>query len=281
MLEKEGDVACVLAEPVRCTTVNPPPEGYWQLVREACDRHGVLLVFDETAVCLGRTGTMYAFENFGVVPDIVTLGKGLGGGVFPLAAVVARRGLDCAGDVALGHYTHEKSPVACAAGLAAIEYIEEHDLLVRARELGARTLDSLNALKRRHPLVGDVRGIGLAMGLELVREDGTPAEAEADRALYACLRRGLSFKVSGGQLPDPDPAADRQRRRNAPRPRRTRRVPRRSRGGSRHQPQRGLIHGHEHSSRQPVCFVDPRPAVHLQRGEGRHAPGLVYLGRRL
>ncbi|GAB7024434.1 (R)-1-hydroxy-2-aminoethylphosphonate ammonia-lyase [Salidesulfovibrio brasiliensis] len=200
VLEKEGDVACVLAEPVRCTTVNPPPEGYWQLVREACDRHGVLLVFDETAVCLGRTGTMYAFENFGVVPDIVTLGKGLGGGVFPLAAVVARRGLDCAGDVALGHYTHEKSPVACAAGLAAIEYIEEHDLLVRARELGARTLDSLNALKRRHPLVGDVRGIGLAMGLELVREDGTPAEAEADRALYACLRRGLSFKVSGGNF---------------------------------------------------------------------------------
>lgn len=200
VLEKEGDVACVIAEPVRCTTINPPPPGYWRLVREACDRHGALLVFDETAVCLGRTGTMYAFENFGAVPDIVTLGKGLGGGVFPLAAIVARRGLDCAGDVSLGHYTHEKNPVACAAGLAAVEYIENHGLLERTRHLGTETLAALGTLADRHSLVADVRGVGLAMGMELAREDGSPAEDEADRVLYACLRRGLSFKVSGGNF---------------------------------------------------------------------------------
>ena len=201
VLEKEGDVACVLAEPVRCTTVNPPPEGYWPMVREACDRHGALLIFDETAVCLGRTGTMFAFENFGVVPDIVTLGKGLGGGVFPLAAMVARRDFDRAGNIALGHYTHEKSPVACAAGLAAIEVIERDGLLSRARSLGEATLDRLRAMAKDHPLVGDARGIGLSMGVELVRgPDRTPATDEADKVLYRCLSRGLSFKISGGNF---------------------------------------------------------------------------------
>ena len=201
VLEKEGDVACVLAEPVRCTTVNPPPDGYWPMVREACDRHGALLIFDETAVCLGRTGTMFAFENFGVVPDIVTLGKGLGGGVFPLAAMVARRDFDRAGNIALGHYTHEKSPVACAAGLAAIEVIERDGLLSRARSLGEATLDRLRAMAKDHPLVGDARGIGLSMGVELVRgPDRTPATDEADKVLYRCLSRGLSFKISGGNF---------------------------------------------------------------------------------
>ncbi|MGE4290727.1 MAG: aspartate aminotransferase family protein [Desulfovibrio sp.] len=200
VLEKEGDVACVLAEPMRCTTVNPPPPGYWTAIRKACDRHGALLIFDETALCLGRTGTMYAFENFGVVPDIVTLGKGLGGGVFPLAAMLARTDLDRAGDIALGHYTHEKSPVACAAGLAAIEVIEREDLLVRTRALGAAVLDKLRGWIAVHPLVGDARGLGLCLGLELVRADATPATNEADSVLYRCLERGLSFKVSGGNF---------------------------------------------------------------------------------
>jgi len=200
VLEKEGDVACVLAEPVRCTTVNPPPDGYWPLIREACDRHGALLIFDETAVCLGRTGTMFAFENFGVTPDIVTLGKGLGGGIFPLAAIVARRDFDRAGNIALGHYTHEKSPVACAAGLAAIEVIEREGLLSRARALGLAVLDRLRAMADAHPLVGDARGIGLSMGVELVLSGNQPATAEADKVLYRCLERGLSFKISGGNF---------------------------------------------------------------------------------
>ncbi|MDD3313845.1 aspartate aminotransferase family protein [Pseudodesulfovibrio sp.] len=200
VLEKEGDVACVLAEPVRCTTVNPPPEGYWPFIRQACDRHGALLIFDETAVCLGRTGTMFAFENFGVTPDIVTLGKGLGGGIFPLAAIVARRDFDRAGNIALGHYTHEKSPAACAAGLAAIEVIEGEGLLCRARALGLAVLDRLRAMADAHPLVGDARGIGLSMGVELVLPDNQPATAEADKVLYRCLSRGLSFKISGGNF---------------------------------------------------------------------------------
>ena len=205
VLEKEGDVACVLAEPMRCTTVNPPPEGYWPLIREACDKHGALLIFDETALCLGRLGTMYGFENFGavpevLVPDMVVLGKGLGGGVFPLAALVARRDLDRAGDIALGHYTHEKSPVGCAAGLAAIEVIEGEGLLARARTLGAAVLEELRGFARLHPLVGDARGLGLSLGIELTRADDEPATQEADAVLYRCLERGLSFKISGGNF---------------------------------------------------------------------------------
>nr|MBC8460480.1 aspartate aminotransferase family protein [Deltaproteobacteria bacterium] len=127
ILEKEGDIAAVISEPIRSTPYIPRPE-YWQVVRRACDKHGALLIFDEIPHALGRTGKMFTFENFDVLPDMVVIGKGLGGGVFPLAALIAREGLNVAGDRALGHYTHEKSPVGCAAALATIEYIEKHHL---------------------------------------------------------------------------------------------------------------------------------------------------------
>lgn len=202
VLEREGDVAAVVAEPIRCTYVVPPPPGYWRAVRKACDRHGALLIFDETAVCLGRTGKMFAFENYGVVPDMVTIGKGLGGGIMPFAALIAREDLDLAPDRALGHYTHEKNPVACAAALATLDYIESHGLLERASRLGHRAMARLEFLKSGFRMIGDVRGLGLIFGAELVadRESKTPAAGPADRIMYACLRRGLSFKVSRGNF---------------------------------------------------------------------------------
>ena len=123
VLEKEGDIAAVIAEPVRGTSYIPRPD-YWQTIRRACDRYGALLIFDEIPHALGRTGKMFTCENFEVVPDILVIGKGLGGGIVPLAAVIARESLDIAANRALGHYTHEKSPVACAAALATIGYIE-------------------------------------------------------------------------------------------------------------------------------------------------------------
>jgi 4-aminobutyrate aminotransferase len=104
VLEKEGDIAAVIAEPVRSTPYIPRSE-YWQAIRKACDRHGALLIFDEIPHALGRTGKMFTCENFGVVPDILVIGKGLGGGVFPLAAIIARGDLDIAADRALGHFT--------------------------------------------------------------------------------------------------------------------------------------------------------------------------------
>ncbi len=202
VMEKEGDVAAVIAEPIRCTAVNPPPPGYWRQVREACDRHGALLIFDETAVCLGRTGRMFACEHDGVVPDILILGKGLGGGIFPLAAIVARVDLDVAPEKALGHYTHEKNPVACAAALATIDVIRSQGLVTRSAELGRRAMDRLAMLQDTQPLIGDVRGRGLLFGLDLVvdRHTKTAAVEQADHILYACLEQGLSFKISHGSF---------------------------------------------------------------------------------
>jgi 4-aminobutyrate aminotransferase len=199
VLDKEGDVAAVVAEPVRSTPHVPHPD-YWRRVREACDRHGTLLVFDEIPQGLGRTGRMFASEHFGVVPDIVVLGKGLGGGVFPMAAIVARPHLDVMADRALGHYTHEKSPVGCAAALATIEVIEAEGLVGRARELGAHALARMAAMATRHPLIGDVRGLGLLLGMELVRSRETKERAveEAEAVMYLALERGLSFKVTAG-----------------------------------------------------------------------------------
>jgi len=201
ILEKEGDVAAVIAEPIRSTPYIPKPE-YWQAIRRACDRHGALLIFDEIPHSLGRTGRMFTFENFGIVPDMVVIGKGLGGGVLPLAAVIARENLDVAAERALGHYTHEKNPVLCAAALATIEYIENHGLVAHARELGGYTLERLIEMKGRHPLIGDVRGLGLFLGIELVkdRETRERASEEAEAVMYAALSRGLSFKTTMGNI---------------------------------------------------------------------------------
>jgi (R)-1-hydroxy-2-aminoethylphosphonate ammonia-lyase len=201
VLEREGDVAAVVAEPVRSTPAIPHPE-YWPRIRAACNRSGALLIFDEIPQCLGRTGRMFASEHWGVVPDILVLGKGLGGGILPMAAIVTRPDLDVMADRALGHYTHEKNPVTCAAALATIDYIEKEGLVDRARELGAHALARMSELARRHRLIGDVRGLGLLMGIELVqdRETRAPATDEADRVMYEALERGLSFKVSAGNV---------------------------------------------------------------------------------
>jgi 4-aminobutyrate aminotransferase len=201
ILEKEGDIAAVISEPIRSTPYIPKPE-YWQKIRRACDRHGALLIFDEIPHCLGRTGKMFTFENFGVTPDMVVIGKGLGGGIFPLAAIIAHEELDVAADRALGHYTHEKSPVGCAAALATIEYIEHHNLVEHARDLGKYSLNRLHEMKERHALIGDVRGLGLFLGIELVKNRDTRERAsdEAEAVMYAALSKGLSFKTTLGNI---------------------------------------------------------------------------------
>ena len=200
VLGKEEDVAAVVVETIRCTDVQIPPPAYYRTLRDACDRHGALLILDEVPIGLGRTGMMFAFEHCGIVPDMVVMGKGLGGAVFPMAALIARRELDIAGDRALGHYTHEKSSVGCAAALATLDVIEEERLLERALTLGARALAQLREVAARHPLVGDVRGIGMLLGVELVRKDGTAARREAERVMYGCLSRGLAFKIGQGNV---------------------------------------------------------------------------------
>src|SRR5512137_1714691 len=200
VLGKEEDVAAVVVETIRCTDVQIPPPAYYRILRDACDRHGALLILDEVPICLGRTGTMYAFEHYGIVPDMVVLGKGLGGAVFPMAALIARRDLDVAADRALGHYTHEKSSVGCAAALATLDVIADERLCERSVRLGERAMGRMRLLKERHALVGDIRGIGSLLGIELRRPDGSPAREEAESTMYECLSRGLSFKVGQGNV---------------------------------------------------------------------------------
>jgi 4-aminobutyrate aminotransferase len=201
VLEKEGDVAAVLGETVRNIPLIPPPD-YWRKVRAACDKHGALLILDEIPTGLGRTGRMFACEHHGVVPDMLVIGKALGGGIMPLAALLARDGLNVAADRAIGHYTHEKSPVAAAAALATIEYIESEKLLQKTREMSAFALRELEAMKRRNEIIGDVRGLGLILGVELVRNRATMERDTdaADQVMYEALSRGLSFKVAMGNI---------------------------------------------------------------------------------
>src|SRR5437867_8212471 len=201
VLDKEGDVAAVIGETVRCTPFIPPPD-YWKRIRAACDKHGALLILDEIAIALGRTGRLFACEHYGVVPDMLVLGKGLGGGVFPLAALLAREGLNVAADKALGHYTHEKNPVACTAGLATLQVIESEGLVDRSRSLGDAALERMRAMAARHRLIGDVRSLGLLMGIELLRDRASGARAgeEAEQVMYAALGRGLNFKITMGNI---------------------------------------------------------------------------------
>lgn len=197
VLETQGDVSALIAEPIRWTTVEAPPPAFWPRVKDSCRRYGALLIFDEIPSGLGRTGTLWACERFGTVPDILVIGKGLGGGVLPLAAMLAPGRFDCAPHAAIGHYTHEKSPVACAAGLATLEAIEEEGLIDRANALAERGLARLQALQARFPVIRAVRCAGAYFGVEIGGDD--PAGL-AERLLYESLGRGLSFKVGGERV---------------------------------------------------------------------------------
>lgn len=199
VLEREGDVAAVIAEPMRAVPYVPPP-GFWRAVRQACDETGALLIFDEIPTGLGKTGRFFAFEHEDVVPDIVTMGKALGGGILPIAAVVAHGDLDVCGDFAIGHYTHEKNPVTARAALTTLEIIEDEGLVERAAELGGYAMERLGNFASGCEAVGDVRGRGLMFGIEIVTDRRSKAAGEelAERILYRCLDEGLSFKISQG-----------------------------------------------------------------------------------
>ena len=201
VLSRDSDVAALVAEPMRAVPYVAAP-GFWRRVREICDRHGTLLIFDEIPTGLGKTGRMFACEHDGVVPDILVLGKGLGGGILPIAAVVAKPESDVAEGWAFGHYTHEKNPVTARAALTTIQIIEDEGLVANAARVGAVALERLGDMMRRVPAIGDVRGRGVVLGIEIVRSRDTreanPDLAEA--ALYRALDAGLSFKTTMGNV---------------------------------------------------------------------------------
>ena len=201
VLRREGDMAAVLGEPMRAVPVVPPP-GYWQAVECAARDTGALLIADEIPTGLGKTGRFFAHDHDGVTPDIIVLGKALGGGALPIAAVLARADLDVAGDFAIGHYTHEKNPVTARAALTTLDIIEEEGLVERAARLGQVAMARLRETLDKSPIVGDIRGRGCMFGVEIVSDRATRASDpdRAERILYACLAEGLSFKLSAGNV---------------------------------------------------------------------------------
>ena len=201
ILQKEGDIGAVIAEPTRAVPYIAP-EGFWQKIRAACDEFGALLIFDEIPTGLGKTGRMFSCEYDDVVPDILVMGKSLGGGMLPIATVLCKPELDVTQNYAYGHYTHEKNPITTRAALTTIQIIEDEGLVENAASLGSYALERLFEMMEQHPIIGDVRGRGFLFGVELVldRDTREPANEAADMVLYRCLDKGLSFKTTMGNV---------------------------------------------------------------------------------
>jgi taurine--2-oxoglutarate transaminase len=207
ILQYEGpqNVAAVILETVTGTNgVIPPPDGYLQAIREVCDRHGILLITDEVMAGFGRTGKWFAVDNWDVVPDIITLAKGINSGYVPLGAMVVREPLaQWARDKFFaGGLTYSGHPLACAVAVASIEAFKDEGIVENAAERGDDFRAGLQALALRHPSIGEVRGLGCFWGLELVtsRETREPlvpfngsgeAAAPVARLAKAAMERGL------------------------------------------------------------------------------------------
>jgi 4-aminobutyrate aminotransferase len=193
-----GDVAAIIVEAVQSDggDIVPPPN-FLPMLADVCRRYDTYLVVDEVKVGMGRTGEWFAFQHSGVTPDVVILGKSLGGGL-PLSAVVARAEILDVG-TAQALFTTAGNALSCAAGLATVEAIEQDGLVENAREVGAYLHARLVALQERHPLIGDVRGLGLIQGVELVKDRGTkePASKEAAKVVYRAWELGLVVFYAG------------------------------------------------------------------------------------
>ncbi|MFL5802209.1 MAG: aspartate aminotransferase family protein [Roseiflexaceae bacterium] len=185
------DVAAILVEPIQGEGgYIVPPIGFIQGLRQICDEHGILLIADEVQTGFGRTGAFFAMEHFGVTPDILLMAKGLASGL-PLSGIAARRELMERWHAGSHGGTYGGNAVACAAAVATIAAIREEGMVENAARLGGILKNELGALRGRHAAVGDVRGLGLMVGVELVGEGDAPNGALAKRVLTGCRERGL------------------------------------------------------------------------------------------
>ncbi len=202
VIEKEGGVGAFIAEAVRNTDVQVPSKAYWKRIREICDKHNVMLIIDDIPNGMGRSGEWFTYQAYDIEPDMLCIGKGLGGGLVPIAAMVTKDKYNTAEQISMGHYTHEKSPIGCAAALATMEAIEQDGLLDKAKVDSQFMREKLLEMKAKYPVIGDVRGIGMLWGIELVTDHESKARAydEAEAVLYQCLNNGVSFKVSQGNV---------------------------------------------------------------------------------
>jgi 4-aminobutyrate aminotransferase len=202
VIEKEGGVGAFIAEAVRNTDVQVPSKAYWKRIREICDKHNVMLIIDDIPNGMGRSGEWFTYQAYDIEPDMLCIGKGLGGGLVPIAAMVTKDKYNTAEQISMGHYTHEKSPIGCAAALATMEAIQQDGLLDKAKADSQFIREKLLEMKAKYPVIGDVRGIGMLWGIELVTDHESKARAydEAEAVLYQCLNNGVSFKVSQGNV---------------------------------------------------------------------------------
>ncbi|WP_407506247.1 aspartate aminotransferase family protein [Vibrio parahaemolyticus] len=202
VIEKEGGVGAFIAEAVRNTDVQVPSKAYWKRIREICDKHNVMLIIDDIPNGMGRSGEWFTYQAYDIDPDMLCIGKGLGGGLVPIAAMVTKDKYNTAEQISMGHYTHEKSPIGCAAALATMEAIEQEGLLDKVKANSQFMREKLLEMKAKYPVIGDVRGIGMLWGIELVTDHESKARAydEAEAVLYQCLNNGVSFKVSQGNV---------------------------------------------------------------------------------
>ncbi|MBV8495945.1 MAG: aspartate aminotransferase family protein [Gammaproteobacteria bacterium] len=201
-LNDASNIAAVIVEPIAGSTgVLVPPRGYLKRLREICDRHGILLIFDEVITGFGRTGSPFAAQEFGVTPDMITLAKGLTNGCVPMGAVLLTKAIyetfmQGPDGIELFHgYTYSAHPSACAAGLATLGIYEREGLLTRARSLASYWEEAAHAL-RALPHVADIRNYGLILGLELAPLPGKPG-ARAYEVFTRCLERGVLVRYTG------------------------------------------------------------------------------------
>ena len=192
------EVACIILEPVlgEGGYIIPPKE-WLAKVREICDRHGILLIFDEVQTGFGRTGNWFAAQTFGVTPDIMAVAKGIAAGL-PLSATVASKELMDQWPLGTHGTTFGGNPLACSAALASIEVLKEERLLENAQTLGAYALEELDKLKQKHPAIREVRGVGLMIGIELMDPKTKRPDGEAVMTvLDDCLKQGVLFYLCG------------------------------------------------------------------------------------
>ncbi|TCK30986.1 4-aminobutyrate aminotransferase [Ancylobacter aquaticus] len=204
MLEEVGEllatgrIAALIAEPMR-SNCHVPPADLWPRIRALCDAAGARLIFDEIPSGLGKTGRFFAFEHFGATPDMVVLGKALGGGMVPIAAVIADARLNIAPELELGHYTHEKNPLTTRAALTLLEIIARDDLVARAGAAGRQLKDGVAAIAARVPAVSGARGLGLllAVAFDAQRCGQPPGPGFAAHLVASAFAHGLSTTAKG------------------------------------------------------------------------------------
>lgn len=197
VLATDGDrIGAFVAEAMR-SNCHVPPGGLWPEVRRLCDRHGVVLVFDEIPSGLGKTGRFFSFEHFGVVPDIAVLGKALGGGLLPIAAVIADARFDVAPDLNLGHYTHEKNPLTTRVALEMLRIVDRDDLPGRAARLETHVRAEIGERSRESTLIAGVRGLGLQLAITLDAAALARDPVLAERLVTAAFACGVSTTTKG------------------------------------------------------------------------------------